>query len=104
MCSVHQANFYGWLHQKLHSPPAVVCALRNMPDPVRASEAAWLPFMRDELECKEDTIIVGHSSGAAAAMRFCESYKTAGGLRSRWAAALLPCTCRNRRCRVPELR
>ncbi|KAF6256181.1 Alpha/Beta hydrolase protein [Scenedesmus sp. NREL 46B-D3] len=49
-----------------------------MPDPVRASEAAWIPFMRNDLECGEDSIIVGHSSGAAAAMRFCESYKVAG--------------------------
>eukprot|EP00882_Tetradesmus_deserticola_P007770 GHRQ01008180.1.p2 GENE.GHRQ01008180.1~~GHRQ01008180.1.p2 ORF type:complete len:188 (+),score=108.91 GHRQ01008180.1:213-776(+) len=76
--NVQQCNFYGWLQRKLHCPPAVVCALRNMPDPVRASEAAWIPFMRDELACGEDSIIVGHSSGAAAAMRFCESYKVAG--------------------------
>ncbi|WIA43892.1 hypothetical protein OEZ86_010302 [Tetradesmus obliquus] len=76
--NVQQCNFYGWLHRKLHCPPAVVCALRNMPDPVRASEKAWIPFMRNDLECAEDTIIVGHSSGAAAAMRFCESYKVAG--------------------------
>jgi predicted alpha/beta hydrolase family esterase len=34
--------------------------------------------MRNDLECAEDTIIVGHSSGAAAAIRFCESYKVAG--------------------------
>jgi hypothetical protein len=39
--SVQQCNFYGWLQRKLHCPPAVVCALRNMPDPVRASEKAW---------------------------------------------------------------
>lgn len=29
--SVHNANFYGWLHQKLNQPPAVVSVLRNMP-------------------------------------------------------------------------
>jgi alpha-beta hydrolase superfamily lysophospholipase len=37
--------------------------------------------MRKDLECGEDTIIVGHSSGAAAAMRFCESYKVAGEMK-----------------------
>jgi hypothetical protein len=40
-CSVQACNFYGWLQRKLHCPPAVVCVLRNMPDPVRASEKAW---------------------------------------------------------------
>eukprot|EP00878_Enallax_costatus_P015163 GHUV01015875.1.p1 GENE.GHUV01015875.1~~GHUV01015875.1.p1 ORF type:complete len:188 (+),score=31.76 GHUV01015875.1:474-1037(+) len=76
--SVHNSNFYGWLHQKLNQPPAVVSVLRNMPDPVRASESVWIPFMRNELRAAEDSIIVGHSSGAAAAMRFCEQYKVAG--------------------------
>jgi predicted alpha/beta hydrolase family esterase len=49
-----------------------------MPDPCGASEKLWIPFLREELQCKEDTIIVGHSSGAAAAMRFAETYKVAG--------------------------
>lgn len=31
--------------------------------------------MRNELQCDENTIIVGHSSGAVAAMRFAEQYK-----------------------------
>lgn len=47
-------------------------------DPVRASENVWLPFMKNDLQCDADTIIVGHSSGAAAAMRFAEQYKVAG--------------------------
>lgn len=34
--------------------------------------------MRNELKAAEDSIIVGHSSGAAAAMRFCEQYKVSG--------------------------
>ena len=61
-----------------YQPPDPVPA-RNMPDPVGARESIWLPFMRDELGCGEDTVIVGHSSGAAAAMRFAESQRVAGG-------------------------
>jgi predicted alpha/beta hydrolase family esterase len=50
-----------------------------MPDPVGARESIWLPFMRNELRVGPDTVVVGHSSGAAAAMRFCEKERVAGG-------------------------
>ena len=29
----------------------------------------WLPYMKDELKVDENTIIIGHSSGAVAAIR-----------------------------------
>uniref|UniRef100_A0A673KRM1 Retinoblastoma binding protein 9 n=1 Tax=Sinocyclocheilus rhinocerous TaxID=307959 RepID=A0A673KRM1_9TELE len=48
--------------------PDVSCTLKNMPDPVTARESIWLPFMEKELKCDEETAIIGHSSGAAAAM------------------------------------
>ena len=35
----------------------------------------WLPFMKDELGVDENTIIIGHSSGACAAVRFAETHK-----------------------------
>ena len=35
-------------------------------------------FMRDEIGCDRNTIIVGHSSGAEAAMRFVETYSVKG--------------------------
>lgn len=44
-------------------------------------ETKWLPFMKDELGCGgPESIIIGHSSGAAAAMRFAEKEKVAGAL------------------------
>uniref|UniRef100_A0A671KWV1 Uncharacterized protein n=1 Tax=Sinocyclocheilus anshuiensis TaxID=1608454 RepID=A0A671KWV1_9TELE len=48
--------------------PDVSCMLKNMPDPVTARESIWLPFMEKELKCDEETAIIRHSSGAAAAM------------------------------------
>lgn len=51
-----------------------------MPDPVRASEAAWLPFMRQQLGADAGAIVVGHSSGAIAAMRLAETDRVAGVL------------------------
>lgn len=67
-------------HQLAHTPPLTpsCLSLRNMPDPVGARESVWLPFMKNELQCGEDTVIVGHSSGAAAAMRFAETERVAG--------------------------
>eukprot|EP00957_Ditylum_brightwellii_P169180 12877623-Ditylum_brightwellii.AAC.1 len=93
--NVRNANWYGWLEQRLKtdSRPGVSFApndiiLRDMPDPHRARRSKWLPFIRSEmLDCKDDaddhgksreTIIVGHSSGAEAAMRLAETTPVAG--------------------------
>lgn len=71
------ANWYGWLARKLKDA-GIRCQLQNMPDPVTAKESIWLPFMEKELGCDEHTIIVGHSSGAEAAMRYAETHKVYG--------------------------
>jgi hypothetical protein len=51
---------------------------RRMPDCMRARRSYWIPFMRDVLAAREDTIIIGHSSGAEAAMRYAEEQRVAG--------------------------
>ena len=38
----------------------------------------WLPFMKENLLVDEETIIIGHSSGACAAVRYAEENKVAG--------------------------
>jgi predicted alpha/beta hydrolase family esterase len=50
----------------------VCVAMEDMPDPYEAKQSIWLPFMRDVLKADESSIIVGHSSGAEAAMRYAE--------------------------------
>jgi len=50
----------------------------TFPDNVEAKATVWLPYLRDTLFADEDTILVGHSSGAEAAMRYAESYKIKG--------------------------
>jgi predicted alpha/beta hydrolase family esterase len=75
---VFHANWYGWAHKQINKLENVECDLRNMPDPITAREAIWIPFMHDEMGCDENTIIIGHSSGAEAAMRFAERYKVFG--------------------------
>merc|ERR1712179_468552 len=52
--------------------------LKNMPDPVTARRSIWLPFMKENLQVDEETIIIGHSSGACAAVRYAEENKVAG--------------------------
>lgn len=70
---------YAWLEKRLRDSgrfSEVVC--KTMPDPHRARRKIWLPFMLTTLGCSEDTIVVGHSSGAVAAMRLLEEQRLAG--------------------------
>ena len=75
---VKKSIWYNWVQKKLSELENVSCDLRNMPDPLLARESIWIPFMRDNLHCNEGTIIIGHSSGAEAAMRFAEKYQVHG--------------------------
>ncbi|KPJ57199.1 esterase [Parcubacteria bacterium DG_74_2] len=51
----------------------------EFPDPELAREEYWLPFIK-KLGADENTILIGHSSGAIAAMRFAEGNKILGSV------------------------
>jgi pimeloyl-ACP methyl ester carboxylesterase len=51
----------------------------TFPDNVRARARFWLPFL-EELGAGEDTILIGHSSGAVAAMRYAETHRLLGSI------------------------
>lgn len=53
---------------------------KTMPDNVLARASFWLPFIKNELGADENTIVVGHSSGAVAAMRYAEENKILGSV------------------------
>lgn len=74
---VRKSNWYGWLAREL-AAAGVEVALVDMPDPHGASERLWLDTCRDELGCDVQTVVVGHSSGAACAMRLAEATKLGG--------------------------
>ena len=52
---------------------------RTFPDNVKARARIWLPFL-EELGAGEDTILIGHSSGAEAAMRYAETHRLLGSI------------------------
>jgi len=67
------------LQRELESRGIKVIAA-EFPDPELARASYWLPFLREELHVNEDTVIVGHSSGAIAAMRYAEQYPILGSV------------------------
>lgn len=75
----NQSNWTPWLKAELEKNNIPVIA-PTMPDNVEAKSSIWLPYMHDKLQCDENTIIVGHSSGAVAAMRYAEEYKLRGSI------------------------
>ena len=67
---VKSCNFYGWLDAKIKSDSALrdkyALELRDFPDPHACRGSVWLPFVRDELHADENSVLIGHSSGAVA--------------------------------------
>lgn len=58
----------------------IATVARDFPDPVYAREKFWLPFLKDDLGADEHTILIGHSSGAIAALRFAEQNQIYGSV------------------------
>ena len=79
--NVRAANWYAWLEGKLNDLPEFdEVILRDMPDPIAARRYKWLPFLVDVCKADARTVVIGHSSGAVAAMRLLETTKLHGAL------------------------
>lgn len=70
-------NWLPAVARKLKSIPNLQVIFRRFPDPVLARAKYWLPFIK-KLGADENTILVGHSSGAVASMRYAEKNKIFG--------------------------
>ena len=70
--------WFPWLERELRALGLDVIN-RTLPDNVRARAAIWLPFL-DELGADKHTILIGHSSGAVAAMRYAETHRLWGSI------------------------
>lgn len=77
--STPQDHWFPYLKTELVKLGLTVIA-RQFPDAHLARESYWIPFLKNELKADENTIIIGHSSGAVAAMRFAESNKLLGSI------------------------
>jgi len=53
---------------------------KTFPDNKLARQEYWLPFLKNELKADENTILVGHLSGAVATLRFAETNKIYGSV------------------------
>ncbi len=71
-------NWFPYLVTKL-SKLSVKVMNEQFPDPVLARRKYWLPFL-EKLGADENTILIGHSSGAVAAMRYAETHKILGSI------------------------
>jgi predicted alpha/beta hydrolase family esterase len=66
---IRDCNFYGWAEAQLKQGGYDVRLPEGgMPDPLRARESKWIPYILDTLQCDENTVLIGHSSGAGASM------------------------------------
>lgn len=68
------ANFYPTLAASLRALDIDVALADEMPDADTARAAIWLPFIRDVLGADSECVLVGHSSGALAALRLAEKH------------------------------
>jgi len=78
-CDVLRDHWHPWLKKELEKHHIHVVA-KNMPDPFLARMKYWLPFMEKELQCDENTVVIGHSSGAEAVMRYLETHTLRGAI------------------------
>ena len=69
--------WFPWAARQLEASGFLV--LRpTFPDAVLARAAFWLPYLQDTLHADDCTVLVGHSSGAVAALRYAEGHQLLG--------------------------
>ena len=56
------------------------CICENWPDPFVCHESKWLNHIINTLKCDENTVVIGHSTGALLAMRLLEKIKIKGAI------------------------
>lgn len=76
--NIRRSNWYGHVHDEL-TRLGIPCICEDFPDPNRARRDKWIPFIRSKAK-ETDVILVGHSSGAQAALRYTEQYPVVGAI------------------------
>merc|ERR1711924_211841 len=74
-----RGNFYDDLAKRLEESKLFSeVVATSMPDACAARRSIWIPHLVDTIGVSEDTIVIGHSSGAEACMRLAEDTKLYG--------------------------
>ncbi|MCH7568107.1 MAG: alpha/beta hydrolase [Nanoarchaeota archaeon] len=72
-------NWFPYVKEELEKIGINVIA-ENMPDPDLARKEYWLSFIEKKLGRDEEAILVGHSSGTVAILRYLETHKIKGAI------------------------
>ena len=73
---------YGWAPwlKKSVEELGIASVFETFPDSIIARKKYWLRFLKQTLAAGKEDILVGHSSGALAAMRYAEDTKIRGSI------------------------
>ena len=72
---VANSNWYTWFATEMKKRSyCEEFILRDFPDPYQCKERIWMDFVQETIGLDDTTVIVGHSSGAACAMRLLEQH------------------------------
>jgi len=71
-------GWFAYIKHTMETEEGIPCITDPMPDPVLARASVWLPHMEETLHVDASTLLIGHSSGAIAAMRYTETHRVAG--------------------------
>jgi uncharacterized protein len=74
-----QDNWFPYAKAEFEKMGLTVVA-EQLPDADLARSSFWLPFLKDILKADENSVLIGHSSGAVASMRFAEQHKVLGSV------------------------
>ena len=72
-----EVNWYLSVKRELEAKGFHVIA-NTMPDGYVASKEVWLPYIEEQLQNNPNSILIGHSSGAVAALRYAETHQVEG--------------------------
>lgn len=72
-------NWFPYVKEELEKDGFKVI-VEEFPDSILARESQWIPFLKNELKADKNTILIGHSSGAIAAMRYAEKNQILGSV------------------------
>ena len=78
-CNPTIDNWYPYAKAAFEKLGVTVIA-REFPDSMIARKSYWIPFLLNELGADENTILIGHSSGAVAAMTLAQTHKILGSV------------------------